>query len=55
MSPILAPSAEELMRPGFGLRAAMARPEILVLTRTLSPDLRGLGATAANTALKILW
>ncbi len=34
MSPILAPSAEELARPGFVSRAAMARPEILILTPT---------------------
>jgi hypothetical protein len=36
MSLILAPSAEELMQPGFGPRGAMARPEILLQTPTLS-------------------
>ena len=50
MSPILAPSAEDLMQPGYVSGAAMARPEILVLTRTSSPNLRGLGAMAANAA-----
>jgi hypothetical protein len=34
MSPILAHSAEELMKPCFVSRAAMARPEIPVLTPT---------------------
>jgi hypothetical protein len=41
MSPILAPSAEDLMRPGFVPGAAMARQEILVLTQTYLPISEG--------------
>jgi hypothetical protein len=46
MSPILAPSAEELIQRGYGLPAAMARPEMVVqpLTLSLSPRARSEGS-----------
>jgi len=54
MSPILAPSAKELIQPDFVSLAAMARPEILCSDAGFSADLYTLGARTANTALKIL-
>ena len=54
MSPILAPSAEELMQPGLVSRGADGAAEDPRSGADFSPDVRTPGARTANTALKIL-